>query len=191
MSPRRTRRPPWSPRIASLAMPDDDELAAAAAAVVDDAPPTLPAELDTGAVVERGFGAADRMAVADWDIERLADALDYDAARAFAFVRDRIGFDSVSGHPAGCRGDARCARRECLGPRAPARRTARAHGGAGPIRHGAPGRHHVHGSPGPRLHLAAEPLPTGEVLALMPVRAETLAVRARRDYARLREALGD
>jgi hypothetical protein len=177
--------------IAALAMPADTDLPAAAAAQVDDTPPVLPAEVDAGAIVARGFDAADRMAFADWDVDALADALDYDPAQAFAFVRDRIGFDPYTGILRDADGtlDARAGngwdRALLLGTLLDRMEV--------PVRYATARLDDTAAAQVLARAFAApaDPLPAGEVLPLVPVRAETLAARAGRDHARLRAALGE
>ena len=85
-------------------MPSDDDLSGDVGLAVDDTPARAEDQptLDEIAVDAETRAAA--LPQADWDIPYLADALDYDYQRAFAFVRDSIAFDAYRGVLRGAEG---------------------------------------------------------------------------------------
>ncbi len=91
------------PIVALPAMPADADLATAAATTVVDAPPAGGADVDLSAVGAAAGAQVASMTTADWSVRALADSFQGDPDKAFAFVRDSIGFDA---YPGVLRGDA-------------------------------------------------------------------------------------
>jgi hypothetical protein len=174
---------------ADLRLPTEESLAAAIGETVVDGPREAPI-VDGDELIDGVLAVADSLPADEWRIDALAEALDYDPEAAFHFVRDRIRFEPYRGVLRGPMGalaaragnaydralllqalldemfvTSRLAFGELEVPTADAiaRRTT---------------------SP-PSL-----PLPAGQEVALGNLDGEALATRARRDYARLRDALG-
>ncbi len=74
------------------------------ALVTADEPHVGPASYDADAAGEAALAQVDRFGGPDWDIEELAASLGTEAEAAFAFVRDRIGFDPYPGVLRGAHG---------------------------------------------------------------------------------------
>ena len=87
-----------------LALPTDEQLGADAVLAVSDVPPTGPPEIDVYQAEQDALAVGRSMPAEDWQIPDLARALGYDPLAAFAFVRDRIGFDAYGGALRGARG---------------------------------------------------------------------------------------
>ncbi len=85
------------PAPAPFVIPSEDALGIAADAPVTDTPLTIADLPGLDQVSDEGRAAYDSMPEADWVIDALAQQLDYDPSRAFAFVRDSIGFDPFAG----------------------------------------------------------------------------------------------
>jgi len=85
-------------------LPADESLSAATALDVNDTPMSPEEALTPEQVRDDAAARAAALPEAEWDIPRLADALDYDPERAFTFVRDSIGFDPYPGVLRGAEG---------------------------------------------------------------------------------------
>jgi len=179
------------PRLPSLALPADEDGTADAGLAVSDVPLELPQAGDPQAPIDRLTAAIDPMPIGDWDLDAVATALGADPAAAFAFVRDRIGFDPYPGVLRGAGGTL-------------AARAGNAHDRALLLsallqRMGATSRYAFAdldpGAAGAVLAQSfedpAEPLPAGTAESVDPDLAAAIATRARRDQARLLQALGD
>jgi hypothetical protein len=93
-SPSPSAAPTFAP-VEALRVPTDAELATDAALVVADQLP--PGTIDLRDIAARADELVRLMPAADWSIDELAFALDYDPLAAFAFVRDSIGLDPYRG----------------------------------------------------------------------------------------------
>jgi hypothetical protein len=87
--------PPKFSAVEPVSLPRDSELGADAALDVAD---ELPAGiLDLGDIATRADALVTMMPASEWSIDELAVELDYDPMAAFAFVRDSIAFDPYPG----------------------------------------------------------------------------------------------
>jgi hypothetical protein len=77
-------------------MPTPAELASAAALQVSDEPPVIEAP-DVGAISDFAWDIGEAMPAEHWVIEALAESLGYDPMAAFRFVRDHIRYEPYSG----------------------------------------------------------------------------------------------
>ena len=171
-------------------LPDETTLADAVSLPVDDAPPapeTLP-----GLAEVRDDAAAHAMELpaADWDVDALASALSFDPEQAYEFVRDRIGFDPYEGVLRGAEGTLAARAGNALDRALLLAALLDAMG----VEHRFALAELDDASVDRVLERAlaapVEPLPTPG-LELTALDASAIATRATRDYARLREALGD
>jgi transglutaminase-like putative cysteine protease len=89
--------PPSAPAPAPFRMPTDAEIALGVLPTVANTPLTVDQLPSMELVRDQAHRDLDSMPEADWEIPALAEALDYDPERAFAFVRDSIGFDPYEG----------------------------------------------------------------------------------------------
>ncbi len=85
------------PVVALPVMPSDADLATAASTGVADTPPVPSGDVDVLAVAAAAAAQVGTMTTAEWSLDALADSFQGDPARAFAFVRDSIGFDAYPG----------------------------------------------------------------------------------------------
>jgi hypothetical protein len=179
------------PRPAPLAPPDDEGLASAANRPVDDTVTPIEGEVDLAtlqaAMLERVASLDDT----DWEPSSLTDALDYDPGRAFAFVRDRIGFEPYRGLLREAEGTLAARAGNSL-DRAVLLRTmldlmlVPTRLAFGELDGDTAGRLIERAFEPP-----AEPLPPAPDESVASLDLEAIATRAQRDYARLRAALAD
>ena len=176
--------------LASFVVPDETTLAGAVSLPVDDAPPapeTLPglAEIRDAAAAQ-----ATELPAADWDVDALAAALSFDPDQAYEFVRDRIGFDPYEGVLRGAEGTLAARAGNALDRALLLAALLDAMG----VEHRFAVADLDDASVDRVLERALvaplEPLPTPGI-ELTALDASAIATRATRDYARLREALGD
>ncbi len=81
----------------TLVAPTPTELQQAATTPVPASRLATTADLDLGTLADRAFATVDRLPAPDWEIDALADSFDDDPAKAFAFVRDSIRFEAYPG----------------------------------------------------------------------------------------------
>ncbi len=191
LAPTPTPVPRPQPVVTLPVMPTDADLASAARTVVVDTPSYGDAPVDLTAVAAAASDQVNSMTTAAWSIHALADSFDGDPARAFAFMRDSIGFDVYPGVLRGAEGtlaaragnayDRALLLKALLDSMALASRFAFADldqqtaGQVADLVFRAP----------------AAPLQDGRAAALGPLDVAAVSDRARRDDALLRQALGD
>ena len=81
----------------AFTLPVDDELAASAGLSILDAPPTADELPTLSQIRDDTWAQAERLPEAEWSIAAVAESLRYDPRAAFAFVRDSIAFDPYPG----------------------------------------------------------------------------------------------
>ena len=81
----------------SFTLPADAELVADEALATVDVPAPITGELDMGLVQRVALDTVGTMTAEEWDLEALSWSLEGDADAAFAFVRDRIGYEAYPG----------------------------------------------------------------------------------------------
>ena len=175
----------------AFALPSDDAVPGDVALAVDDTPARAEDQpgLDEIAVDAETRAAA--LPQSEWDIPYLADTLDYDYLRAFAFVRDSIAFDPYRGVLRGAEGTL-------------AARAGNAYDRAlllGTLLDGMQVAYRfafadlddatVERLLARSMQPAASPLPQPGIDLTPMFDPTTLETRASRDYARLRSVLGD
>ncbi len=182
--------PSAGPSTAHLSLPADGDLAADATLSVSETPePLTPVSMDD--VLERAYGGADTLALADWDVTALGGSLGTDPRAAFQVVRDAIRFDPYRGVLRGSAG-ALAARGGNASDRALLLHDLLAAMGIpsrfafGDVAPEVAARLVDHAFDGP-----IAPLPTAGSLSLSTLDGIAIERRARRDYARLRDVLGD
>ena len=172
-------------------MPGDADLASAAATSVVDTPTRTAGDIDLTAAAAAAADQVGTMTTAAWSIQALADSFQGDPARAFAFMRDSIGFDVYPGVLRGAEGtlaaragnayDRALLLKALLDSMALASRFAFADlddQAAGKV------AAQVFRTP-------SAPLEDGRAAALGPLDVAAVGDRARRDDALLRQALGN
>ena len=87
----------------SFQLPTDEALEADRSLVLVAEPAVPPDIIDVDPAIEAANASYDSLAEDQWDIEALVARLGGDAATAFSFVRDSIGFQPYPGVLAGCR----------------------------------------------------------------------------------------
>ncbi len=176
---------------ADFTIPADDALATDADLTVSDAPPS-PDELPTlSQIRDDSWAQAVSLPEAEWSVAALAESLQYDPKAAFAFVRDRIAFDPYPGVLRGAAGTL-------------AARAGNAYDRAlllGALLDAMLVPHRYAFADLPDEAAAAvlaratqpptAPLATPGISLTTTIDPVALERRARRDYARLRSALGD
>ncbi len=183
-----------SPAAVTVALPvrpSDDALDAAAATLVSDVPIPFPADVDLDAVAAEADAQANALRTAHWSLRALADSFEGDPTRAFAFVRDSIGFDAYPGVLRGAQGtlaaragnawDRAILLKTLLDTMSLTTRYATAELDPATARRVS----------GRVLDPVRVPLEDGRSVAADHVRLDAVGRRATRDYALLREALGD
>ncbi len=88
----------------AFALPSDDAVSGDVALEVDDAPARAEDQPTLDEIAADAEMRAAALPQSEWDIPYLADTLDYDYLRAFAFVRDSIAFDPYRGVLRGAEG---------------------------------------------------------------------------------------
>ena len=86
-----------APAPAALVAPTDAELRQAATTELPAPPVATAADLDVATLADQAFAIVNELPAPDWEIDALADSLDDDPSRAFAFVRDSIRFEAYPG----------------------------------------------------------------------------------------------
>ena len=173
-----------------LTLPDDGARAADSGLTVTDTP-VPPTELALDEVLEAAYGGAEALPLADWDVTALAQALGTDPRAAFAFVRDSIRYDPYRGVLRGADGTL-AARSGNASDRALLLHDLLAAMGVS--------SRFAFGTLAPEVAASlvdhafdrlVAPLPDAAGLTFAALDGAAIEQRARRDYARLRTALGD
>jgi hypothetical protein len=187
-TPAPTRVP--QPVVILPAMPADDDLARAASLSLVDTPTRTRGDVDLAAVGAAAAAQQGSMTTADWSLRALVDSFEGDPAKAFAFVRDSIGFDPYPGVLRGAAGtlaarsgnayDRALLLKWLLDQMALQSRFAFAT---------------LDDQAAERvaeqvLRAPSAPLEDGRAAALGPIDVHAVGSRAQRDYALLRQALG-
>lgn len=180
-----------TPSMALPSRPADAELAGAASATLSDAPIAPPAEVDLAQVGAESSAQVEAMTTSQWSLTALVDSFEGDPERAFAFVRDSIGFEVYPGVLRGAEGtlaaragnawDRAILLRTLLDSMELTTRYATADLDV-------PDATRVAARV---LAPVAAPLEDGSGVARRQVRVEAIGARASRDYALLRGVLGD
>lgn len=93
-----------APALPAFALPSDEAVPGDVGLAVDDAPARAEDQPTLDEIAADAEMRAAELPQWQWDIPYLADALEYDYQRAFAFVRDSIAFDAYRGVLRGAEG---------------------------------------------------------------------------------------
>ena len=178
----------------SLSLPTEAELSSDASLATVDVPAPVSGGLDMGLVQRTAMGTVATMTAEDWDLDSLswslagrADALE----AAFAFVRDRIGYEPYPGVLRGAAGT--LAARAGNAPDRAILLKALLDELLVPARFAFGELDDATSAAvlGRAFEPPTDPLPVDPMAAMATLDAEAIADRARRDHALLRSALGD
>ncbi len=174
----------------SFALPDPSELEADTRLTTDDVPAPVSGTLDLGLVQDAAEALLGSMPAEEWDLAALSWSFAGDAEAAFAFVRDRIGYEPYPGVLRGAKGtlaaragnayDRAILLKALLDAMLVPTRFA-----FGQLDEATAGEVLARTFVAP-----SDPLPNVDMAGAAVIDAPAMSNRARRDYALLREALG-